>query len=121
MYSPSSSNTTQVLGRLLCQRRFRKEKAEFSDITCSRQLPRQTASGQYDSQQKVVNHNLEYTYDIQHWTQKSSSEYILTITVVALVCFGFHVLLTFPFTKSVSTAQKKRPRTAALTLWKNTF
>lgn len=57
MYSPSSSNTTQVLRRLLCQRQFKK--AEFSDITCSRQLPRQTASGQYDSQQKVLNHNLD--------------------------------------------------------------
>lgn len=88
MYSPSSSNTTQVFGRLLCQRRFKKEKAEFSDITCCRQLPRQTASGQYDSQQKLVNHNLEYTYDMQHWTQKSSSEYILKIMVDALFLFA---------------------------------
>lgn len=49
MYTPSLFNTTQVLGRLLCQGGFEKEKAEFSDITCSRQLPGPTASGYYDS------------------------------------------------------------------------
>lgn len=61
MYTPSLSNTTQVLGRLLCQGGFEKEKAEFSDITCSRHLPGPTASGYYDSEQKVVKHNLGYT------------------------------------------------------------
>lgn len=49
MYTPSLSNTTQVLGRLLCQGGFEKEKVEFSDITCSRQLPGLIASGYYAS------------------------------------------------------------------------
>lgn len=59
MCPPSSSNTTQVLRRLLGQRGLEKKKAEFSDITCSRQLPGQTASGYYDSQHKEGNNTHE--------------------------------------------------------------
>lgn len=37
MCPPTSSNTTQVLRRLLCQRGLgkKKQQPEFSDITCS--------------------------------------------------------------------------------------
>lgn len=113
MCPPSSSNTTQVLRRLLCQRGLEKE-AEFSDITCCGQLPGQPASGCYQSHQKAANQTTQVSSSSFRAVPQLSDnlQKVLASGCCSLVvCIGCLVLTEISVNKISVDGKKKTPHT----------